>query len=280
MSRDFRAALAAETLAILDKGQYECRGQGLVIIKADQEKAELGTVTFSEERLGSLRDSLPKVLGGLLSQVELSPETTMACGERLVQREGEESVVALNFASAKNPGGGFIKGSQAQEEALSRSSGLYPCLQGSELYRFNKGRRSALYSDMMIYSPDVPFFRNDAGDLLESSYKLSVITSPAVNAGVVRRQEQKNKSKIRSVMRDRCALVLALARHYGHKTLILGAWGCGVFRNDPRQIAEIFKDVLESEEFAGAFRRVVFAVPIFRKDRTNYNAFETVISNS
>lgn len=280
MSREFRAALAAETLAILEKGQYTSPQGALVRIKRDQAKAESLSVTFTEEKLGSLRDSSFIVSEETPIKVELCAETTMACAERLILSEQEESVVALNFASAKHPGGGFIKGSQAQEESLSRSSGLYPCLKGSELYRFNKSRRSALYSDMMIYSPEVPFFRNDAGELLDSSYRLSIITSPAVNAGVVRRQEAKNKSKIRSVMKERCALVLTLARHYGHKTLILGAWGCGVFRNDPRQIAEIFKDVLKSGEFSGAFNRVIFAIPIFRKDRTNYNAFEAVFAEN
>lgn len=276
MSREQRAALAAETLAVLEKGEYQGPLGDWVCLGPAQEKAEQDTVTFSEDAVYSLRENLAMGTSAFQTSVELVAETTMACAQRVIWEDKEDSVLALNFASARNPGGGFLKGSQAQEETLARSSGLYPCLKDSDYYRFNRGRRGGLYSDMMIYSPEVPFFRSDRGDFLASPYLLSVITSPAVNAGVIRKQEPKNRSKIVPVMRKRCALILSVARHYGHTTFILGAWGCGVFRNDPKQVAEIFKDVLESEEFQGVFRRVLFAIPIFGKDRTNYAAFEQV----
>lgn len=166
----------------------------------------------------------------------------------------------LNFASARNPGGGFLGGSQAQEESLARSSGLYPCLMAQfALYEFNRGNPSCLYSDWMIYSPGVPVFRNDDGVLLDAPYDATFLTAPAVNAGAVRQNEPDAVGRIDATNRERARKLLWIANHHGHRTLILGAWGCGVFRNDPRAMAGMFADLLHGE-FAGCFDRVVMAV--------------------
>jgi uncharacterized protein (TIGR02452 family) len=88
-----------------------------------------------------------------------------------------------------------------------------------------------------------------------------MITAPAVNAGVVRSREPENVSRIREVMNDRIRYVLALAAHHGHDALVLGAWGCGVFANDPREVAELFAGhLLGQGRYAGAFAEVVFAI--------------------
>ena len=82
----------------------------------------------------------------------------------------------LNFASAKNPGGGFLGGSQAQEESLARSSALYGSLMTAwDYYEINRKSPNALYTDHIIYSPDVVVFRNDAGDLLDDPWTVSFI---------------------------------------------------------------------------------------------------------
>lgn len=77
------------------------------------------------------------------------------------------AVAALNFASATHPGGGFLSGARAQEESIARSSGLFACLEGREMYSWHRSRLDAMYSDWIIYSPDVPVFRTDDGELLE-----------------------------------------------------------------------------------------------------------------
>ena len=98
---------------------------------------------------------------------EVSAETTGAAALRL-RGEGGERVLALNFASAKNAGGGFINGAKAQEEDLARASALYPCLIGQRgYYEANRRCGSMIYTDHLIYSPDVPFFRDDGWALLE-----------------------------------------------------------------------------------------------------------------
>jgi uncharacterized protein (TIGR02452 family) len=170
-----------------------------------------------------------------------------------------DDVLCLNFASAKNPGGGFLNGSQAQEESLARASGLYACLlQARAMYDTNRQFDSCLYTDHMIYSPRVPVFRDDDDVLLAEPYAVSFVTAPAVNAGALRPGE---RARIEPTMRGRTEKVLALAAAHGHEALVLGAWGCGVFRNDPTDVARWFHEHLcETPAFEGVFRTVVFAV--------------------
>src|SRR5262249_34690905 len=185
-------------------------------------------------------------------------ESALHAARRLLS-EGESRVLALNFASARHPGGGFLKGSQAQEESLARASGLYACLtRHRAYYEANERCGSCLYTDHMIYSPDVPVFRDDDDVLLEEPYPLSFITAPAVNAGIVRHREE---GRIEPVMRERVEKLLALALEHGHENVVLGAWGCGVFRNNPEQVAGWFAEHLTGGgAYRSAFRRVVFAV--------------------
>jgi uncharacterized protein (TIGR02452 family) len=180
----------------------------------------------------------------------------------LVGHDPGARVLALNFASAKNPGGGFLNGSQAQEESLARASGLYACISPHRaMYEANRRCPSCLYTDHIIYSPDVPVFRDDADALLDEPYLVSFLTAPAVNAGVVRAREPQNATRIEAVMLGRVEKVLAVAAVNGHDALVLGAWGCGVFGNEPEQVAGWFAAHLTGTgRFRAAFRRVVFAV--------------------
>ena len=193
---------------------------------------------------------------------EVVNETTLSAARRLAEADDNAHPLALNFASAKNPGGGLLKGSQAQEESLARASGLYPCIaQMQAMYDANRRFRSCLYTDNMIYSPGLPVFRDDRDQLLEAPYLVSFVTAPAVNAGVVRRRGTENVARIEDVMRGRIEKVLSLAVIHHHETLILGAWGCGVFKNNPRDVAQWCRDHLTGNGlFSRGFKKVVFAV--------------------
>jgi uncharacterized protein (TIGR02452 family) len=171
-------------------------------------------------------------------------------------------VVALNFASARNPGGGFLNGAQAQEETLARSSGLYPCLlRAPAFYEAHRRERDLRYSHRMIISPNVPFFKNDAGDLLELPYVADIISAAAPNFAAVQVNQAKDLAGLPNVMRDRADRVLALAAHHGHTHLVLGAWGCGVFRNPARMVADIFAALLGTGgPYHCAFDEVRFAI--------------------
>lgn len=171
-------------------------------------------------------------------------------------------------------------GSQAQEESLARSSGLYPCIaQMKEMYEFGRQGRSGLYLDHMIYSPDVPIFKDDAGNLLSGFYTLSIITSAAVNAGAVAQNEAHNVNKIDAIMLARMEKILSVALLHEHKTIILGAWGCGVFRNDARVVAKLFgKHLLAGGRFHNRFDSVRFAVLDRTKRKETFEAFDKVFT--
>jgi uncharacterized protein (TIGR02452 family) len=113
----------------------------------------------------------------------------------------------------------------------------------------------------MILSPAVPVFRNDEGDLPVEPFAVGMLTSPAVNAGAVHANRPSDIPHIRPAMANRIASVLAVAVYAGYEHLILGAWGCGVFRNDPEQIAELFGELLLNKgTFANRFTSVTFAI--------------------
>ena len=258
--KDRATALAQENLAIIEAGGYE-GADGWIELGDEFDDAIGDTRLFQPEQLRSLLRKLSEGPGRGPAAIEVTGETTSAAARRLALDEGCEDLALLNFASGRNPGGSFLRGGKAQEEDLARSSALYACLTGEEAtpyYAANR-RQDTLYTDAMIWSPQVPFFRGDQGDLLDEPFFCSIITAPAPNAGAYLGKGG-DASKVEVVMRRRCGLVLALARAMGARTLILGAWGCGVFRNDPVLVADAFGKWLEDPRFEGAFDRVVFAV--------------------
>jgi uncharacterized protein (TIGR02452 family) len=191
----------------------------------------------------------------------VTPETTLVAARRLVEHEAAAPLLVLNFASAKHPGGGFLGGSRAQEESLARSSALYASLQtAQEYYDQNRRARTTLYTDHAIVSPGVPVFRDDDGTLLDRAYEVTFFTMPAVNVGALGAGSPA-VHQVEPTMAGRVEKVLAFAASEGIEHLLLGAWGCGVFRNDPRMIARLFSDALSGPDGWGRkFRRVVFAV--------------------
>lgn len=277
LTRTDRAALAQETLAIIDAGCYNPPSGARVDIAAGTKAAVEGTERWRPDRLEALLAAKRSAEGGA-SVIEIRSQTTLEACQELADPKAPERVAALNFASAKKPGGGFINGALAQEETIARSSSLYPCLRTCDsYYDAHRRNRNAFYSDDIIVSPAVPIFRSDDGTLLEAPYRVTILTSAAVNAGEVLKRDQRAGASIRAVMRRRTAMVLALAARLEIKTLILGAWGCGVFRNDPEEIAGHFRALLLDEErFRGALEKVVFAIPGFDKDSPNLDAFEEV----
>jgi len=259
MRRSFRAQLAKETLSILEAGTYTPEGGEPVSIRSAQRACEKGTVLYTPEALAEI--SKPDA-SHEATRFEVSNETTLEAARRLSQELALTNVACLNFASAKNAGGGFQSGSQAQEESLARSSGLYRSQgRARAYYDANRDCETCLYTDHIIFSPDVPVIRDDSGQFLEQPYTVSIITAPAVNAGALRQKEPDETAEIGPVMRRRATYVLAVAQAHECEHLILGAWGCGVFKNDPEEVASVFAELLPDDgPFANAFRTIVFAV--------------------
>lgn len=117
-----------------------------------------------------------------------------------------------------------------------------------------------LYTDHAIHSPEVPFFRDESLELLAAPFTASVVTAPAPNAGEALRNGRESPDDVARALDHRAGAVLEVMRAKGHRVVVLGAWGCGVFRNDPAAVADAFARWLEDRRFEGAFDRVVFAV--------------------
>jgi uncharacterized protein (TIGR02452 family) len=255
------AGTAKETLAIVERGSYQAPSGNTVALRAQLDAAIRGTVLYRPEELDHLIAAAATSAAGAPPRIDVTPETTAQACRRLVESECVPHVVALNFASAKNPGGGFLGGAKAQEEDLARCSALYSCqLTQRAYYDANRATASMLYTDHIIYSPDVPFFRDERLDLLEAPFLVSVITVPAPNAGEALRRDPLAGPHIHATLESRTAKLLAVAAHRAHRCLVLGAWGCGVFRNQPAEVAAVFHRWLDDARFRGAFDRVVFAV--------------------
>lgn len=257
--------VAAETLTILDRGGY-------VSPSGQPVRLDLSCVgrtrTWAPAELHDLVAARRRAGGLGPARVEVTPETTAAAARRLA---AHGRVVALNFASAVSVGGGFVDGAKAQEEDLCRCSALHACLAPQRAYyEANRSAGTDLYTDHMILSADVPFFRDDDLALLERPFAVSILTAPAPCA---RHLEPEERALVPGVFERRVPMLLALAAALGHRQLVLGAWGCGAFRNDARLVADVFARWLATPGF-GAFERVVFAVFDARPGRPTLATFE------
>jgi len=264
IDRGLAARLGTQTVAILEAGGYD-GPEGHVDLRASLQAAREGTRSHPPD------EPIPRVATQrTTTRYEVRNETTLQAARRLA--ESGRAPLALNFASAYHPGGGFLGGSRAQEESLARSSGLYACIADQPMYAYNQAHRSPVYSDWLLYSPRVPVFREDDGTLLARPYPCAFITAPAVNAKVILARDPSRRGELRGIMERRVDRVLAAAAHHGHATLVLGAWGCGAFGNDPQDIAAAFRDALRGPH-AERFETVVFAVVDWHDDEPTMGPF-------
>ena len=265
-----RAAIANETLKILERGGYALPNDVKVDLRGAMAAAKAGTLTYRPETL----PADPFATNGAVADIRVTRETTMEAMAGLATLPGGR-IGCLNFASAKNPGGGFLGGAQAQEESLARASGLYPCLLTQKAtYDENRANRSLLYLDRVIYSPAVPFFRDDRGVLLPEPYLADVITCAAPNAGAIVNNEPASLALVEPTFARRAEQVLRVAAHHEVKRIVLGAWGCGVFRNDSRMVARAFAGLVSTGgNFNHRFDEIVFAVFDSSKEGSTYRAF-------
>lgn len=241
-------AIAEETVRIVGSGRYQAPGEGEVELAGDVAAAVAGTRLYRPD------DPVPAATpAGGRPTVEVTGETTLTAARRL----GGE-VACLVFASARKPGGGFRNGAQAQEESLARSSALYACLCAvPEFYAFHRQLPDLRYSDRVIYSPAVPVFRDDDGRLLSRPYPVSFLTAAAPNLAAITAAQPEAAVTVPAVLRARVARVLEVAAAHRHRRLVLGAWGCGVFGNDPAVVAGAFAEALSRARW---FEQIVFAI--------------------
>jgi uncharacterized protein (TIGR02452 family) len=205
-----------------------------------------------------------------------------------------KKVCVLNFASATNPGGGVANGSSAQEECICRCTTLYPCLNNDDLWtKFYKPHRKAanpLYNNDCIYTPDVYVFKSDMNfpEPLprDKWWKVNILTCAAPNlrerpsnlmnphAGY--KQAKLTPAELESLLASRIRRIFEVAIANDNDVLILGAFGCGAFRNPPEIVAKVFYDVMQ--DFLGYFDTIEYAVYHTEREVANYEAFQKIMN--
>lgn len=264
-ARTKNVSIARETINILQKKGYVSRNGSLVDIKEVLDAAVDGTEYYPAGTEFETKTNY------VFPTIEVTNETTAQAAVRLMA-QGKEDIVALNFASARNQCGGFLQGAQAQEEDLARCSGLYACVKKKPLfYNANVLCDDTFYTDGIIYSPKVPFFRDEYLLLLEEPFLLSLITAPAPNVSSLTKLGTLDKELQEAVFIIRATKVLQVAAKHGHKNIILGAWGCGAFGNDPEIVTQAFNHALRAVPL---FSHVCFAVYDTREPPVLFETFQ------
>lgn len=190
----------------------------------------------------------------------------------------------MNFASPFYPGGNFLRGVNAQEETLARCSFLYPELVKFQATYYEKNQRKPqqdLYSDDVIYSKAVWFVKREVAGketFVTEPYLVDVATVAAPNQRAMRlHKNQLAAAVIERHLRYRILQTLRAFKQAGCQTIILGAFGCGVFGNDPKVVARLFAESLAQADLVDAFKTIVFS--LYQKD-ANYFAFAQQFARS
>lgn len=257
-------SVAEDTLLIIKEKSYTNLLGQIVDLTDHIDRMMAGTKLYDE--------AIPaKEFVAIIPHIEVTLETTANAAVRLLS-EGKKDLVALNFASATTPGGGWLHGAIAQEEDLARCSALYTSLrQESKYYDQNILCENRYYTDCMIYSPSVPFFRDEHLLVLDEPFLLSIISAPAPN---ISGMQDLNEDKLYEIIKRRAVKVLQVAAEHGHKNILLGAWGCGAFGNSPEMVARIFWEALD---ILSVFEHVCFPVYDTRPGTPVFNVFNEVL---
>lgn len=204
----------------------------------------------------------------------------------------------LNFADAYHACGMYNSGSNAQEESLCRVSTL-----SQTLYQYyNKlwaNKAGVALRPQLAYPMDINFggiyskvtvfrdgpssgfaFREEPFDIGIISVAALNLCRPQPNKKTITNHEYATEDKKnpmteegKLVMLNKIRTIYRIALDNGHDSLVLGAWGCGVFKHNPKQIAQMFLHILEESEFKNKFKEVCFAV----LGESNYNVFKEII---
>lgn len=209
-----------------------------------------------------------------------------------------KNICVHNFASASNPGGGVVHGSSAQEEAICRCSTLYFTISRDEVYKefhgrhrnmLKNGEMNSTYNDDCIYTPNVVVFKSDdeSPKLLheEEWYSVNVITCAAPNLRERPSNEMNPDSgstsiklsdlELRSLHEKRVRRILDICKKEKADVVILGAFGCGAFKNNPKVVAEAMNNVIK--EYQYDFETIEFAIYCPPDNSNNYDAFNQII---
>lgn len=258
--RELRKDIFQQTIKFVEAGEYYSNGKKVTI---DSSKVSQETHFFDEAF-----SLAPEVASKPTRFTVIEADCLEAA--QLLQNAGY-NVCVLNMANRRNPGGGVLDGSGAQEENLFRRSNLFKSLYQFAPYAgdYNLEVHPKQYpldrNFGAVYSSEVRVFRASEASayyLLENPYKMSFVTVAAISRPALDKINDKyfirkdlvegSKNKIRTILR--------VAAKFGHNALVLSAFGCGAFRNPPEHMATLFKEVFAEAEFLNRFEVVVFAI--------------------
>ena len=244
--------IAKETMKITAEKKFEINGKTIHLPEMDFQAVEVFSPIAGEELLSW---NIAESFGEQMCRISVVNKDSFQAARRL------ENPFVMNFANAHGPGGGFLLGANAQEEALCRCSTLYASITSkaaSEMYVYNNTHLRSVESDYMLLSPSVCVFRNEKYELLEKPFHAAVITVPAPNRyGAALLASGK---LIEETMVRRIRIMLRIAAKKGYRNLVLGAWGCGAFGNKPQDVSGYFYQVLVEEAYGRCFDEVCFAI--------------------
>jgi uncharacterized protein (TIGR02452 family) len=264
--RNKNIQILEETLAICSRGYYGVNGS-----RAD---CKLSKLQMPQAEVILPEDEIPS-----LDQFGRGFTTDYRCeygdsfgGARKLAGEGKECILVLNFANAVHPGGGVRNGANAQEEDLCRKSSLLfslESMQARKFYNYNWKQMTNLGTDAVIITPRVEIIRDDDNELLEDSVVVAVMTcaAPNIRDGIA----DLTQEEYEKLLYDRIMRMLLVAASRGYNNLVLGAWGCGAFGNDPKTVSDLFKKA--ADETDGLFETMEFAIIRNDNNPRNYNEF-------
>lgn len=254
-------AIAKETIKITKEMKYDLDRTTIQLPKYDYSEVIVYSPEDGEELLKNrdellqdCKDENKNESTGTMCKIVINTKDSFQAAKEY------ENPFVMNFANAHNPGGGFLLGSTAQEEALCRCSTLYQSLiseEAARMYKYNNTHLSKVESDYMLLSK-VCVFRNEKCELVSEPFMASVITVPAPNR--IGAAMFASNAEVADTMLRRIRIMLQIAYTRGYRNLILGAWGCGAFYNNPKSVASYFKQVLLEEGYGQYFDEVCFAI--------------------
>lgn len=264
--KEKNAKIFSETIAVINDGSYTAPSGKVVDLP--RLRPMLEGAECSHQELHSV--DAPVVADG--TEIIVENKDCIEVAKRLVA-EGYKPAM-LNFASAGHPGGGVENGARAQEETICRRSTLARSIYTFDWryarnyhYTYRKGNNYPLdnLNFSAIYSPDVTFFREGLDcTFMEDPFQCAVITCAALNLNGRHRLKLTDDGNMppqaKAITANKIRTIFRLALRHHHDALVLGAFGCGAFRNPPEEMASIFKSVLNEDEFRDRFRLVTFAI--------------------
>lgn len=262
-----RVKILRETMKAAEDGCYFVEEREVKLPFSFEQIKEVALYTPEQVAQLPARD----MSGSGPSRITLRNQDTLEAAFELHQRrkENEKPVLVLNFANPHRPGGGIRSRPGTQEEHLCIKTTVLCSLETEEawpFYQTNLDCGIQAQTDTILISPNTMVIRNPDLSLREDPFPIAVMT---VSAPIASRMEQEELPNLENILRSRIRGMLRAAAAEGYTRLVLGAWGCGNFGNDPELVARLFH-----ENLTGNFEEVTMAVFDNSEDQYRYSFFE------